>query len=150
MNLSTQHRRLSSEGRASARAELADLLRELRSGGRPSERQSAELDLLALHCVHERRAGRAPSSAAIHAYMGALANNVPLRAVLLEAARALAAAGVRAIVYKGQDYLERIYGELGARSMADVDLLVPESDLARAEQALLAAGFRADTECRLM
>ena len=132
------------------RADLAELLRVVRDGRPASDAQCAALDLLAFQCVRERRAGRAPSSDAIHAYMGALATNMPLRAVLLEAAAALSRAGVRAIVYKGQDYLERIYGELGARPMADVDLLVPEHELGRAEQALLAAGFRADPECRLM
>jgi hypothetical protein len=130
---------------------LAELLLILRE--RPAqlpERLCADLGLLAYHCVLARRAGTAPSSAAIHAYMEALANNLPLRHALHEAGRALAAAGVRAIVYKGQDYLERIYGELGARSMADVDLLVPEAELGRAERALLQAGFIADTSCRLM
>ena len=129
---------------------LAELLATARDGHLPDEHACAELDLLAYRCVRARRAGTAPSSAAIHAYMGALANNLPLRATLLDAAAALSKAGVRAIVYKGQDYLERIYGELGARPMADVDLLVPESELARAERALLEAGFRADRECRLM
>jgi len=82
--------------------------------------------------------------------MEALANNVPLRRTLKEAASALLAAGVQAIVYKGQDYLERIYGDLGARSMADVDLLVQERDLGAAEQALIDAGFIADVDCKLM
>jgi hypothetical protein len=110
----------------------------------------AELDLLAFHCVLERRQGRAPSSSAIHAYMEALANTIPLRRALLQAAAALSGAGVRAIVYKGQDYLHRIYGELGGRAMADVDLLVPEAELGRAEAALVAAGFVPDRGCKLM
>lgn len=133
-----------------ARQLLSELLGSARAGRLPDERACAELDLLAYRCVSARRAGAAPSSAAIHAYMGALANNFPLRATLLDAAAALSKAGVRAIVYKGQDYVERIYGELGARAMADIDLLVPESELARAERALLDAGFLADRECRLM
>src|SRR5258706_4572816 len=83
----------------------------------------AQLDLLAYGCVQARRGGSTPTSAAIHRYMEALANNIPLRRALLQAAAALATAGVRAIVYKGQDYFERIYGELGARPMADVGLL---------------------------
>lgn len=82
--------------------------------------------------------------------MEALANNIPLRRTLKEAAAVLHAAGVGAIVYKGQDYLERIYGDLGARSMADVDLLVREADLGAAERALIAAGFIADADCKLM
>src|SRR5262245_22962588 len=95
----------------------------------------ARLELLPFHCVLSRRQGRTPSTAAIHAYMEALANTIPLRRALAQAAAALSGAGVRAIVYKGQDYLERVYGELGGRAMADVDLLVPEAELARAEAA---------------
>src|SRR5689334_15818546 len=134
-----------------AASKLRTLLGQLRSAEAVlDEALCAELDLLAFHCVATRRAGRAPSSASIHAYMGALANNIPLRRTLLQAAAALASAGVRAIVYKGQDYLERIYGELAGRAMADVDLLVSEAELARAEAALLAAGFHPDRQCKLM
>ena len=107
-----------------------------------------ELGLSAYHCVRSRRAGATPDSLAIHRHMEALANNIPLRRILEQAGAALHAAGVRAIVYKGQDYLERIYGDLGARPMADIDLLVPEPELARAERALLEAGFLADRACR--
>jgi hypothetical protein len=130
---------------------LAQLLADQRSATPAiDEALYARLDLLAYACVLARRAGRAPSSAAIHRYMEALANNLPLRRALGEAARALSSAGVRAIVYKGQDYVERIYRELGARPMADVDLLVPEAELGRAERALLDAGFIADRDCKLM
>ena len=134
-----------------AATKLRALLAQLRTTDAGlDETLCAELDLLAFHCVVTRRKGRAPSSPSIHAYMAALANNIPLRRTLLQAAAALASAGVRAIVYKGQDYLERIYGELAGRAMADVDLLVPEAELAHAEQALLAAGFHADQQCKLM
>jgi hypothetical protein len=130
---------------------LAQLLADQRSANPViDEALYARLDLRAYGCVLTRRAGRSPSSDAIHRYMEALANNIPLRRVLGQAAAALAAAGVQAIVYKGQDYLERIYGELGARPMADVDLLVRDDQLGRAEHALLAAGFIADRDCRLM
>ncbi len=137
--------------KASARHALSALLRQHAID--PTQIDASlfeELELSAYGCVLARRAGRAPGSAEIHRYMEALANNFPLRGVLLQAAAALRAAGVRAIVYKGQDYLERLYGELGARPMADVDLLVPEAELGAAEQALLAAGFLADRACKLM
>ena len=136
-------------------AGVAEALRALLAQHRENpasldEALCARLELLPFHCVLSRRQGRTPSSAAIHAYMQALANTIPLRRALMQAAAALSAAGVRAIVYKGQDYLERIYGELGGREMADVDLLVPEAELGRAEAALLAAGFLADRSCKLM
>jgi len=108
------------------------------------------LGLEALGCLLERRRGNVPSPSQAHRYMEALANNIPLRRTLKQAAAALHAAGVAAIVYKGQDYVERIYRDLGARSMADVDLLVRERDLGAAEQALIDAGFIADADCKLM
>lgn len=133
------------------REQLSTLLAQHRSDPSQVDIQlTADLDLLAYGCVLARRAGRTPDGAAIHRYMEALANNIPLRGALQQAASALAGAGVRAIVYKGQDYLERIYGELGARPMADVDLLVPEHELAAAERALLDAGWKADGECKLI
>lgn len=127
------------------------VLRALRTGGAAPEAPAlAQLGLEALGCVLARRRGEAPSPQLAHRYMEALANNIPLRRTLREAATALNAAGVRAIVYKGQDYLERIYGDLGARSMADVDLLVREADLGAAERALLQSGFIADLDCKLI
>jgi hypothetical protein len=133
------------------REQLSRLLEQHRRDPRELDLQlTADLDLLAYGCVLARRGGQTPSGDAIHRYMEALANNIPLRRALLEAGSALASAGVHAIVYKGPDYLERIYGELGARPMADVDLLVPEAELAAAERALLDAGWHADRDCKLM
>jgi len=73
--------------------------------------------------------------------MVTLANNLPQRKTLESAARAVSAAGVEAILYKGQDYLDRIYGDVGARTMADVDLLIRPRDLRATRRALLDAGF---------
>lgn len=133
-----------------ARRATTLLLRSIRENMPPSNEGLARLRLEALGCVLARRRGEALTRQAAHRYMEALANNVPLRRTLKEAAAVLAAAGVAVIVYKGQDYLERIYGDLGARSMADVDLLVREADLGTAERALVAAGFIADPSCKLM
>jgi hypothetical protein len=136
---------------ANPRQATMSALAALRDGSTlPDPDVLAALGLEALGCVLRRRRGEAPSPAQAHRYMEALANNVPLRRTLKEAAAALLAAGVHAIVYKGQDYLARIYGDLGARSMADVDLLVREQDLGAAEQALIDAGFIADADCKLM
>jgi len=126
------------------------LLASLRTAGAPDSAAVADLGLEAFGCVLARRRGEAPTPQLAQRYMEALANNIPLRRTLREAAAVLAHAGVAAIVYKGQDYLERIYGDLGARSMADVDLLVREADLGAAEQALLQAGFIADLDCKLI
>ena len=132
------------------RGATVKVLSAWREGNPVFEADLTTLGLEALGCVMARRAGHAPSAALAHGYMEALANNVPLRRTLAEAASALRVEGVAAIAYKGQDYLARIYGDLGARSMADVDLLVREEDLGRAERALIAAGFIADLDCKLI
>jgi len=79
--------------------------------------------------------------------MSALACNLPLSAALRSAADTLARASIPAVLYKGQDYLARIYGDPGARPMADADLLVSRRDVPRACSALLDAGFVLDERC---
>jgi hypothetical protein len=134
-----------------SRSDVSCLLKAMRGQApRLAPALAARLGLTPLGCVLSRRAGQAPEPSAAHRYMEALANNLPLRAVLGDAAAALAAASVPAIVYKGQDYLDRLYGDPGARAMADVDLLVRERDLPAAERALIDAGFLPDTESKLM
>lgn len=135
---------------ADSRQATSLVLEALRRGELPPVAALTALGLEALGCVQQRRRGAAPAPQLAHRYMEALANNLPLRKALKQAARALGAAGIPVIVYKGQDYLERIYGDLGARSMADVDLLVREADLAAAERALIDAGFIGDADCKLM
>ena len=131
--------------RWSQRGPLVELLGRVRRRSiNISEALCARLDMLAWHCIQARRRGAAPSGAARAAHMQVLANNLPLRAAMSDAGAALASAGVRAIVYKGQDYLERVYGDVGAREMADVDLLVEASAWERAATALQQAGFMAD------
>jgi hypothetical protein len=109
---------------------------------------AAELGLRAVRCVLTRRSGVGASADDRTAHLVALASNLPIRRVLTDAAAALTNAGVEAILYKGQDYLDRIWGDVGARGMADADLLVRESQLERAERALIEAGFEADAQCR--
>jgi len=125
-------------------AHLTALLGQRRRGRLPPESLYRALDLLSLRCVEARRAGEAPSTPALEQHMRALAENLPLRKALRQAANALAHAQIKAIVYKGQDYAERVYGDLGGRQMADVDLLVEPQDLEAAARALGAAGFRLD------
>lgn len=49
--------------------------------------------------------------------------------------------GIDFLLLKGADLLTRLYGAIGLRPMTDVDLLLHESDLPRAEAILLASGF---------
>jgi hypothetical protein len=53
----------------------------------------------------------------------------------------LAAAGIRALPLKGPLLAEEAHGDIGLRETADVDLLVPRSDLVLAVGALRAIGF---------
>lgn len=130
---------------------LGCVLGALRGNGSPThETLFRSLGLMGFAHALSRREGKQPSALATGAYMAALANNMPLRRAMKDAACALDNAGVQAIVYKGQEYLDRIYGDLGARPMADVDLLVRERDAERAEAALLGAGFVVDEACQTM
>lgn len=112
------------------------------AGGAAGARVYADLGLLALRCVQRRRQGLPLATTEQTAYMVTLGGNLALQPALDRAAGAIAAAGVEAILYKGQDYLARIYGDQGARAMADIDLLVRPGDRAGAERALWRAGFR--------
>lgn len=84
-----------------------------------------ERTLLVLHLVHGRqRAER-------------------MQRALREAASTLAAADVHVTVLKGAHTAHDIFPEPGVRPMADLDLLVAQRDIPRAEKALAAAGYTA-------
>ncbi len=55
---------------------------------------------------------------------------------------ALEEAGIRALPLKGPLLGERLYGDIGARVSADIDLLVAEHDLVSAVEVVLALGYR--------
>ncbi len=61
---------------------------------------------------------------------------------------ALACAGVRALVVKGEALARTVYPEHWMRFMSDIDLLVPTVDHERVLSALLAAGFERAPEPR--
>jgi hypothetical protein len=63
-----------------------------------------------------------------------------------QALEALGAAGVVPVVLKGTDFLHRIYDGFDQRTIDDVDLLVRESDLGTALDALEAAGWSTPAE----
>ncbi|MDH5673148.1 MAG: nucleotidyltransferase family protein [Myxococcales bacterium] len=112
-----------------------------------SETLSEAVGLLGWSCTLSRRAGRLPSAAERSAHGRTLATNLPILAAVEQAASALRAAGIDAIAYKGQDYLHRLYADVGARPMADADLLVRPWTRKAAARALSEAGFVADPEC---
>jgi hypothetical protein len=55
---------------------------------------------------------------------------------------ALREAGVRVCVLKGLAFAVRLYATPAERPMADVDLMVPQSQVAAARRVLVASGFR--------
>lgn len=129
---------------------LAQLLAALRARGSVAEHLLAPVGLLGMAPGLARRAASQASAPAHAARLHALAQNLPLRALLREVSQAFSAAGVQAVLYKGQDYLHRVYGDPGARPMADADLLVRAHDLRRACAALIQAGFARDEACRTL
>jgi hypothetical protein len=69
------------------------------------------------------------------------ARNMMLCQIAEECLRALAAAGIPAIVLKGLAYETQLYGAPGARPTADVDLLVPDEKRRAAFAVLDRLGF---------
>jgi len=50
--------------------------------------------------------------------------------------------GIKVIILKGAALLESVYSHIGQRKMGDVDLLVKEKDLLKAENELMKQGYR--------
>ncbi len=61
--------------------------------------------------------------------------------LVLPALSALQGEGLDPVLLKGAAVAERIYGSLGARRMADVDVLVASNDFAKAKDILARSGF---------
>ncbi len=76
------------------------------------------------------------------AHTGAIARNALLLSEAASVQAALAAAGVDSVVLKGPGLLVTGYPDLGARHVADVDLLVEPGDAARADAEIRRRGAR--------
>lgn len=50
--------------------------------------------------------------------------------------------GIPALTFKGQLLAEQAYGDVSLRSCFDLDIFVPEAEVLRAKQALMALGYR--------
>jgi len=77
-------------------------------------------------------------------YYAVLAKNAVVFEELKKALAALNNAGVEAMVLKGAVLAEQVYGDLGVRPMADVDLLIKGHDLAAIDQAFQTLGYLSD------
>jgi hypothetical protein len=75
-------------------------------------------------------------------YFATLAENVTRLSRTAEILDVAEAAGVTLLPYKGVLLADAVYPDPGARTMADIDLLVRADDLATAEAALARLGFR--------
>jgi signal peptidase I len=75
------------------------------------------------------------------AYMTQAARNGQALRQLAEVADALRAEQIACLPLKGASLLRRLYTDLGHRALSDIDLLVPEGMLARAEAVLSRLGY---------
>src|SRR5262245_30829998 len=67
---------------------------------------------------------------------------MPLIAELFRAVDILAAAKIEAVVVKGPVLSVRAFGDSSARQYGDIDFLLRSADIARASEAMVAAGFQ--------
>ena len=78
-----------------------------------------------------------------------LQKNERLTGELIRILQALRAAGIAAIPFKGPVVSILAYGDLGLRRFADLDLLVPSEDVAKAKQILLSNAYQPDSRYQL-
>ena len=76
-------------------------------------------------------------------YLSTLKRNLRMYKDVGQILRALAEQEIPVIPLKGVYLAEKVYGNIGLRSMVDVDLLLPRPDLARAMAVLEGLGYRA-------
>jgi len=79
---------------------------------------------------------------------GARLRDARLREALEEVLAILGATGIRPVALKGPALADRVYPDPALRAATDLDLLVSDQELARAADALVAAGFRRDAPLR--
>lgn len=79
----------------------------------------------------------------IDTYANGLRTSARIHATLLRSiGRAHAEAGIDAIPLKGTDLAQRLYGDLGARPSADLDILVRRQQLAASSEILARLGYQ--------
>jgi Uncharacterised nucleotidyltransferase len=69
--------------------------------------------------------------------------NLALTAELFRVLEALEGHGVRATPYKGPVLAAQAYGDVALRQFSDLDIMVPQRQIAAAHDALIALGYRA-------
>jgi hypothetical protein len=94
------------------------------------------------HRRHGRLAELDDAARLMRQYRGVLADNVARLVRAGQMIDAAADAGVTLMPFKGVLLADAVYGDPGARPMADIDLMVRAAELPAAERALLRLGFR--------
>ncbi len=74
-------------------------------------------------------------------YFESSCRNLALTAELFRVLAALESRGVSATPYKGPVLASQAYGDVALREFSDLDIIVPQRQIAAAHQALLALGF---------
>ena len=74
-------------------------------------------------------------------HVATLARNMMLRRSLADCLRVLGQQGIDAIVLKGMEYDERLYGRIGARPTSDLDILIQDRHRRAAFDLLRASGW---------
>jgi hypothetical protein len=74
-------------------------------------------------------------------YLQNSAGNLRVGARLVRILKVLADAGVGAVPFKGPVQAEAVYGDIGARSFVDLDILVRQADAVAARDVLIQNGF---------
>jgi hypothetical protein len=81
-------------------------------------------------------------------YLITAAINMRIYAELRKILEALKGKGIDVIVLKGAFLAETVYGDIGLRSMGDIDLLVKKEDLSRTDKIMTHLGYVASTSHR--
>jgi hypothetical protein len=87
------------------------------------------------------------------AYIGNALRNTRMYLVLSEILTALNEKGVQTILLKGAHLAEIVYGDIGLRTMSDIDILVPKQQLNLTIQTLFQIGFclnKSDPDMRII
>lgn len=79
------------------------------------------------------------------AFQANLKRNLALTAELLRILDIFQAHGIPSIPYKGPMVASYVYGDLSLRQFADLDIIVPPNQVARAKALLLANGYQLET-----
>ena len=80
------------------------------------------------------------------AYLANAKRNLFLTSELFQVADVLRAQDIPSVPYKGPVLASLVYGDIGLRQFADLDIIVPAADVVRARQLMVARGYCPEKE----